>query len=313
MRASIDALTASDRASHRNEPLALAVRCLGPRAGPPVPPCQGKPGGVASPSPGATWGMSGEMVLRSAKNMFYLLAWEPFGTRFPQLAIPIHAAKEALGIFNTAGISIGALSIFYLFSDLLKLNISAMMQNIGQTYKWLAHELLLDPVLVMLGLQVPSWGKDLLVFWLVMSAVCARTLSRARFYCREYLPRDLFSLPLVEGECQQNVDAPDDDTTVRLGAFEKLFFALPDVLFYVLAFLMSVLMWPVFFMRFIYGKRRVNLLIPLLGFRTTVAMSFPPELDPHYNYRAIWFTQLFAMSIVIILLFVTNAGLPAPS
>jgi hypothetical protein len=201
--------------------------------------------------------------------------------------------REAFGLYNGFGIAIGALSVFLLLQKVVNFETNTVLVDLLSAYRWFFHDVLLGSVWRLLSFKPPAWVNDLIVFWCAMSSIALRTLSRARRWSR------------IHAE------------TVTLGTVEQvIFLRFPAWLFPLFAALASFVFWPLLFARFAYS-------VPIdfmgrSGFfasrrRTiNVGAEYPGHLV-RYSYRRIWIRQLLAISLLIVLLVVTNAGLPTPN
>ena len=201
--------------------------------------------------------------------------------------------REAFDLYNGFGIAIGALSVFLLLQKVIHFEINTVLIDLLSAYRWLFHDVLLGFVWRLLSLKLPAWVNDLIVFWCAMSSIALRTLSRARRWSR------------VHAE------------TVTLGTVEQVvFLRFSAWLFPLVAALASFVFWPLLFARFAYSAP-INFMgrSRLFAFRRrslSVGAEYPEHLV-RYSYRRIWIRQLLAISLLIVLLVVTNAGLPAPN
>lgn len=203
---------------------------------------------------------------------------EPRRLRFSD--VPTTALKAAVygyGLWGTAGVLMGAISIFNLIVKTYALGLRPMIADIVTAYRWTFHIVILDPLWKALHVSVPAWFNDVVVVWCAGAAVAYRTVSAVL--------RTGASSPAALGEWEHRLR--------RLG--KRASSALVGVL--------SLLFWPVLWVRFAYSK-------PLSFLRAGLFFRWP---EYRLSYRRMWLLQLTTIGVLVVLLLVTSAGLPPPA
>lgn len=190
--------------------------------------------------------------------------------------------RDAFGIFNTLGLVLGAVSIFYLGSKLMHMDLKSFIADWIKTYRWLVHDIAFGPIWALLKVQVPEWASDVGALWVAMTSVAVRTLSSARNQYR----------------IAKNGNGIDG---IELGTLEEQQFNSSAFSFYALTYVVAALFWPFLFIRFWYSDRVTNF------------VRYDSADVKFRKYRKIWLIQMTALILAVAALIATNAGLPNPS
>ena len=205
--------------------------------------------------------------------------------------------KESLGVWGTFGVLIATISIFNLLVRSLDLGLSVVVADIVNTYNWLFHDVIFGVLWQFFSFKIDARTIDLIILWSALSGTCIRTMVTIRSHYH--------------------------DGVIHTGVIEHYLFTLHFLKFVAIIIILSITLWPILLIRFIYS-REMKIFLPSIGRRRLVGYSilvrpvkpyilnFDSELDPggFVTYRNIWVTQLLVMALLIFLLVLTNAGLP---
>ncbi len=196
----------------------------------------------------------------------------------------------AFGIWGTVGVIIGSISIFNLTIRLFDLGIAVVIKDLLNAYIWVFHDVILGVIWSVFSITAPSWFNDTLVIWGAFTGTSIRTLFAAR-------------------NCVEIFKHFRQGGTPKLGSVEKYLFSLPIRDFRVAVTFISILFWPVLCLRYIYASE-IRVSLPYCSRTMSIALSIPHQT---ISYRQIFFLQALTITVIVILLIITNAGLPVPT
>lgn len=201
--------------------------------------------------------------------------------------------RQAFGLWGTFGAVVGAISILNLIVRFFDLGLSIIIADLIAAYFWLFHEVIFGFIWQIIHIDVPPWLTDIFILWSVMASITIRTIFMARNFATQY--------------------------AINLGDGEKWLFFQSKIKFTASAISLSLLFWPLLFIRFLYSKR-IDYTSPIFNVnKYDISIMYSAEdlekdkFKSYLTYRNILFQQIIAILGLVILLIVTNAGLPSSS